>query len=511
MTGAGLVLGVLVGACHGPSAFVCTADGECMSGSGAPGVCEANGLCSFPDDVCDSGRRYGEHAGGLSGECVDGGAGTLGSSGPGEGITGGLMSTSDGSGPEPADSSGGGGPLVFVDDDEADFSAGQWDGVVWKGGGVQLDGVPSGGLSSRVFDAGAPVTWSTIAWSPRGPYGKPLPDDGHSEVGYPEGNVQMDANVLLLHLDGEGTAGAGSVLLDTSGHGNDFVLETRSPVPWVSGRIGAALADGVGSYAHNGVWVDDFEFGEGDFSWAMWVSSESPCDGPSFTDNQVYLGIEGSSDPVSHLWLGCRHPTSDACPEGAGVGGRPGGTYETGGSAGPRLCGASELIDSRWHHLAVTKAGHADAQVILYLDGQVEDEQAHSFAFPVSFPVGTELALGAFTNGDYPAAATLDEVAIWRRALSANEVRGLVRRGSLQLSLQVRACADPRCASGEPFVGPSGVDTWFVDPAVALGPGTVLSLPAGLVGRYFQYRVALEGLFGASPVLESVVIEAQTP
>jgi hypothetical protein len=40
------------------SSFVCQTDVQC----GAMGTCEANGSCSFPDDTCDSGRRYGAHA-----------------------------------------------------------------------------------------------------------------------------------------------------------------------------------------------------------------------------------------------------------------------------------------------------------------------------------------------------------------------------------------------------------------------------------------------------------------
>lgn len=48
--------------------YACTDDGEC----GADGMCEADGWCSFPDERCDSGRRYGTYSGGgLGGVCVD--------------------------------------------------------------------------------------------------------------------------------------------------------------------------------------------------------------------------------------------------------------------------------------------------------------------------------------------------------------------------------------------------------------------------------------------------------
>ncbi|MBC8073601.1 MAG: DUF2341 domain-containing protein [Deltaproteobacteria bacterium] len=53
------------------SAFVCASDDDCTGGN-TPGVCEPLGACSFDDDDCDSGRRYGDHArDGLAGACVD--------------------------------------------------------------------------------------------------------------------------------------------------------------------------------------------------------------------------------------------------------------------------------------------------------------------------------------------------------------------------------------------------------------------------------------------------------
>lgn len=53
----------------GPSAYVCTDNDECTS-AGAVGVCQPDGHCSFPDDECPSGQRYGEHGGAMAGQCV---------------------------------------------------------------------------------------------------------------------------------------------------------------------------------------------------------------------------------------------------------------------------------------------------------------------------------------------------------------------------------------------------------------------------------------------------------
>jgi hypothetical protein len=61
-----MVMGVgCLGGCEAV-AFTCEEDASCNGGR-----CEANGHCSFADDDCDSGRRYGDHAGDSSQECVD--------------------------------------------------------------------------------------------------------------------------------------------------------------------------------------------------------------------------------------------------------------------------------------------------------------------------------------------------------------------------------------------------------------------------------------------------------
>lgn len=62
---------LLVGGCGLSAAFPCDVDADCIDG-GRLGLCQPDGWCSFPDDGCGSGQRYGTHAGdGLAGLCVD--------------------------------------------------------------------------------------------------------------------------------------------------------------------------------------------------------------------------------------------------------------------------------------------------------------------------------------------------------------------------------------------------------------------------------------------------------
>jgi hypothetical protein len=53
----------------GEALFPCSVDGDCQDG-GQGGMCQPEGVCSFPDDDCPSGQRFGAHAGALAGECV---------------------------------------------------------------------------------------------------------------------------------------------------------------------------------------------------------------------------------------------------------------------------------------------------------------------------------------------------------------------------------------------------------------------------------------------------------
>jgi hypothetical protein len=63
------------GACVSGPGFQCQDSSQCTGGTA--GACESTGYCSFADDSCGSGRRYGEESGSLGGTClgptVDGG------------------------------------------------------------------------------------------------------------------------------------------------------------------------------------------------------------------------------------------------------------------------------------------------------------------------------------------------------------------------------------------------------------------------------------------------------
>lgn len=65
-----LLLASMLGGCMSGGEFTC-ADDQACAGVGPGARCEANGWCSYEDEACGEGRRYGDHAGdGLGGLCV---------------------------------------------------------------------------------------------------------------------------------------------------------------------------------------------------------------------------------------------------------------------------------------------------------------------------------------------------------------------------------------------------------------------------------------------------------
>ena len=365
----------------------------------------------------------------------------------------------------------------FVDGSfETGFSAGTFNGTRWAGDHLELiPGVTTGTYVSRVFDAGdSSARWNELRWLPGAPYGKPLPDNGVSEGGYPAGNFAMTNNVLLVHFEDR---------IDDSSSELNRMFSVKV-VGYSTGVFGRALVDAADNYVYTLVESTSSPFNSqsGELSWALWAKSTSSCPG-----NTVYMGVENpSGDPFKqHLWLGCS-------PKGGGPSGVLGNTWCTDRTDNDcvQVPGDAVITDGRWHHLAIVKAGHSPGTLTTYVDGVRQGVLPTAYHHPLKFNTGVEVALGALSKGTYPATTELDEAAIWRRALTEAEIQQLYRRGAQRLSVLVRACPEPTC-SGVPFAGPGGDATrGYTEPATALKANRPMPI-TNLIGRYVQYQIQL--------------------
>lgn len=150
-----LVLGAVASArCSSDNAFVCDQDGDCGNG----GVCQASNYCAFPDDSCESGLKYPEHAGELAGLCVVDEAMTEG--GTSVGTTGPVVTSSTGSDATDAtDATGGDGstgdpPGVCTCFDAPNDPS--WSGPVFLRTSGELTSLPEcpAQAPTELFDAG---------------------------------------------------------------------------------------------------------------------------------------------------------------------------------------------------------------------------------------------------------------------------------------------------------------------------------------------------------------------
>ncbi|MBL4685943.1 MAG: DUF5050 domain-containing protein [Nannocystaceae bacterium] len=129
------------------STFECTDDSQCnANGDGKEGTCQpATGFCSFPDDDCDSGQRYGALApDGLAGACVPEGTAS----------TGGPTLTTGNNDTTPSQSTGSSGAVVADASSGSTFSASASSGELdTSGNSSDSDGSSDSGSSGGIVSA----------------------------------------------------------------------------------------------------------------------------------------------------------------------------------------------------------------------------------------------------------------------------------------------------------------------------------------------------------------------
>jgi len=216
--------------------------------------------------------------------------------------------------------------------------------------------------------------------------------------------AQSDEGLVAeWHFD-EGT---GSVLKDSSGNGNDGMIYGAT---WVEGKYGKALSfDGVDDYVYCG---NDriFDFGTNTFTIETWVKITDKT-----TSN--WEGIVGKWDTPNGYFLQYISST------GAWAFGWHGNTY---------LNPSKSIGDGNWHHVVAKRTGLTSAE--LYIDGEFIGSRADlpsiSSDTPDPLSIGRlSLEYGRYFNG------IIDEVRIYDRALSAEEIKAHYEQGPTALSL----------------------------------------------------------------------------
>ncbi|MEK7122638.1 MAG: LamG-like jellyroll fold domain-containing protein [Patescibacteria group bacterium] len=382
----------------------------------------------------------------------------------------------------------------FIDDTQSEFDRGVYVNTLWNGTALALSSAPSGTYTSAVFDARTSAPWTALAWTPLAPFGKPLPNSGQSEVGYAQANASMASNGALWHLNEQS-----GVIADSSGNSRNSTVQsgitygTQGVYGTALTFNGAAYADFPSVFPHSPHAADITEF-----TVELWMRSTV---NPASAGVMVWEGWGGTfvvqvnaAGEISFVVKQTRYNCGDYNGAWIGINTSP-ATYTNG----------------QWHHVAA-RYHRAENIIQLYIDGVLKNSATLNASECLSDPpTDHPPILGAASQ--YPSnrvnfyTGDLDEVALYSRAFSADEIRERYERGSRAVQVHVRTCDDSAC-SGESFVGPDGTTGDYYGEQDSVAPTTPNFLLTNLgENRYFQYRATFTAPTNPlAPSLQSITV-----
>ncbi len=289
----------------------------------------------------------------------------------------------------------------------------QWrkDGKNLSNGG-DVKGAQTATLTISPFSAGDAGIYSVAIFSPAGSI-----VSGNVDVALSNYNIQDRLVDYWKFNETSGTNAANSAT-------NGLPATVYGTSTWTNGQVGGAFAfDGSSSY----MFVSNYAKPTAAMAASAWVNIPSSgaftilqnADGPiTVTDGQFSFGI--SQDGAGNAVLGA--------------------TVVIGAKI-ITLTSVTNITVASWHHVAFTADG---AQLRLFLDGQQAGSADYLGSItPSSIPswlsIGASLAtdntvtppvIGPSATGPNYFSGSLDELALWHRALSASEVAALYAAGN---------------------------------------------------------------------------------
>ncbi|MFH1790264.1 MAG: LamG-like jellyroll fold domain-containing protein [bacterium] len=370
----------------------------------------------------------------------------------------------------------------YVDDTQVEFDAGSYSLTVydainsWVGLTSAGRVAGSGYYSSEIKDAGSSASWIGLGWTPQFPYYKELPNSSASESNYPDGNANMNGNVLLMHMNE--TSG---VIQDTSGNNNN------------------ATNNGA-SYGATGQFNSGLNFdGSNDY---IRVSDSNSLDVTSAVTFAGWFRADGFSHAGGGNYPRILHKNAAYAVFIENVGNKL--VCRMSGLSVGDLVGVTSLNNGQFYHFACTYDSSTGIKRI-YING-LPDKSSTAVSGNIA-QNSNDLYIGDDGTASRKFDGILDEITVFNRALSSDEVLDHYRRGALRLTYQVRSCDDILC-SGETFIGPDGTNSTYYselsNSTTGLPTLTLTNVPDN---QYFQYQTTFQTSNSSySPELYSVSI-----
>ena len=378
----------------------------------------------------------------------------------------------------------------ILDDTENEFNQGSYSDTEFNTDHIELTATGitngSGTYNSQIFYSGGSAVWDTISWTPKAPYGKELPDNKLSESNYTEGNANMGNNAVLLHFN---ESVGSTVFDDTSGSANNANCSSdKCPIAEAGGKFNTALDfDGDNDYLEINNTIGN------NFTLETWIKTSVDSSSSSHSQRRkcyygngiVWSDVGGF---VENDWI-LSILNNKIC-------------WWT-GNPDTGIISNGTVNDGEWHHVVATRIKNGDKKI--FIDGIEQNEVGTSNNKKLdSNPI---IHIGGNTYDDNYFDGIIDEVAIYNRVLSDNEILDHYKRGVLNLKYQLRSCYNSDC-TGEAFVGPDGTDTDYYS---EINNNTV-DLPSFDIANiennpYFQYQAIFKTDSSYTPELNGVAAD----
>ncbi len=322
---------------------------------------------------------------------------------------------------------------------------------------------------SEVFDSQEPShAWSTLKPTPAAPYAKELVTIASEATAHKLNGVDPTGLVGYWSLDGIiGAIGDNEVFVDRSAQANTGRAHNNGTATMMGGpgKLGEAVYfDGVDDTidvaSSQGLLLDT-----GMMTLAGWAKPSSRQTG--------WHAIVGKGN--WEYWLEIGGSGNDMRPE-VGLNGTP----------PHRAVSAVPIPANAWSFLAGTYDGKT---LSIYVNGV----EAGNFEYSAAINQSSQpLTIGNAGHSEY-FNGWIDEVSVWNRPLTANEILSLYLRAAMRIEYQVRSCARADCSDAV-LAGPDGTDHSFFSELLNTKPALpVFDLTESVApNRYFQYQAIFE-------------------
>jgi len=279
----------------------------------------------------------------------------------------------------------------------------------------------TGQFISQVFDAGSVVSWADIDWV------YTLTSNNEYEFGFlPKDD--LNGVIAMYHFNNDGAFGeSASFLYDHTGNGNDG-SSYASPVPVADNRFGG------GSTMFNSADKDGYGFTPfittQEKTVSIWIKPVA-----NVASTQVFLddsydggGSNFKGIQMSVYALGITTRVGDS-------------SFVKNTFTVPSVC-----VLGQWCHIILVQSL---TDLKLYVDGNLVGSQGiTSYAINPN----SKMYLGGYGGNWGPNSAAydgqLDDLVIWNRALSLDEVNNVFSNRAETIGVSVRSCSDSACSTG---------------------------------------------------------------